>query len=114
MYVLHCSAFIQRLLGTVYSLDIRIPRTSIQQFFDVSIERFASKKYLAEGDLVFFRTMDDKIISHVGLYLNNNKFINSSSSQGVSIASLDDPYWKKRFVAAGRVRTRIIKNEKGN
>lgn len=103
-----CSAFIQKLLSEVYT--IIIPRTSIQQFFNNYIEKFKSKDYLSEGDLVFFRTMDDKVVSHVGVYLNNRMFINSSSSKGVSIASLDDPYWKKRYIAAGRVKTNMLLN----
>ncbi len=104
-----CSAFLQRLLAEVYHIDI--PRTSVQQFFDNWIERFGSSKYLSEGDLVFFRTMDDKLISHVGFYLNNHMFVNASSSKGVSIASLDDPYWKRCFVAAGRIRPGAFGNK---
>jgi len=97
-----CSAFMQRLLAEVY--NIHIPRTSVQQFFNDWIDRFGSTEYLSEGDLVFFRTMDDKIISHVGMYLKNRMFVNSSSSKGVSIACLDDPYWKRCYVAAGRIK----------
>lgn len=98
-----CSAFIQRLLNEVYS--IRIPRTSVQQFFTENVEPFGGKHYLHEGDLVFFQTIDNTVISHVGLYLGNNRFVNSSSSEGVSIADLTSPYWKKRYVASGRVKT---------
>lgn len=98
-----CSAFIQRLLAEVYM--IQVPRTSVQQFFTNRIEPFASTRHLSEGDLVFFRTMDNTVISHVGMYLHNNMFVSASSSRGVSIASLNDPYWKKKFVAAGRMRT---------
>jgi len=97
-----CSAFMQRLLSDVY--QIRVPRTSFEQFGTGWIDRFASTKALSEGDLVFFKTMDDKIVSHVGMYLSNRMFINASSSKGVSIACMDDPYWKKRFVAAGRIK----------
>lgn len=97
-----CSAFLQRLLAEVYTLHI--PRTSVQQFLTQGVERFSSVKYCSEGDLVFFRTLPDTYVSHVGLYLSNNMFVNSSSSKGVSIASLNDPYWKKRYVAAGRVK----------
>lgn len=98
-----CSAFIQRLLLQVY--NISIPRTSVQQFFTQNIEPFGGRHYLHEGDLVFFRTLEGRTISHVGLYLGNNMFVNSSSPAGVSIADLGSPYWKKRFVAAGRVKT---------
>jgi len=97
-----CSAFLQRLLADVYL--IQIPRTSIEQFFAEKVEKFSSSKFLSEGDLVFFRTIEGKYVSHVGLYLRNDMFVNSSSSKGVSIASLKDPYWKKRYVAAGRLR----------
>ena len=62
------------------------------------IDKFGSSNYLSEGDLVFFRTEDDKIVSHVGLYLGNRMFVNAAVSKGVSIANLDDPYWKKRAI----------------
>ncbi|HXB07023.1 MAG TPA: NlpC/P60 family protein [Puia sp.] len=97
-----CSAFLQRLLSEVYRIDI--PRTSIQQFFDQWIERYGNSQYLSEGDLVFFQTIGENAVSHVGFYLGNRMFVNASSSKGVSIASLDDPYWKKRYVAAGRIK----------
>lgn len=97
-----CSAFIQRLLGDVY--NIQVPRTSAQQFFTKNVEAFHDKTYFSEGDLVFFCTIPGHPISHVGMYLKNRYFINASTSSGVSLANLDDPYWKKRFVAAGRVK----------
>ncbi len=97
-----CSAFMQRLLLEVYNIEI--PRTSVQQFFTNNVEPFGSRHYLAEGDLVFFRTMKGKVISHVGLYLGNRRFVNSSSTYGVSIANMDEPYWKTKYVAAGRVK----------
>jgi murein DD-endopeptidase / murein LD-carboxypeptidase len=97
-----CSGFIQRLLGDVY--NIQVPRTSAQQFFTKNVEPFHDNSYFSEGDLVFFCTVPGNPISHVGMYLRNRYFINASTSSGVSLASLDDPYWKKRFVAAGRVK----------
>lgn len=103
-----CSSFIQRLLNEVY--DLKIPRTSIEQLFTDRVEPFRSARYLSEGDILFFRTMEGKVVSHVGIYLHNYMFVNSSSSKGVSIANLKDMYWKQRFVAAGRVRAAIAKN----
>lgn len=97
-----CSAFMQRLLQDVY--NIPVPRTSVEQFFTKNIEPFHDGHYFAEGDLVFFATIPGKPVSHVGFYLQNRVFVNASSSQGVSLANLDDPYWKKRYVAAGRVK----------
>jgi murein DD-endopeptidase / murein LD-carboxypeptidase len=102
-----CSAFIQRLLDEVY--DLRIPRTSIQQLMAKSVEPYKSPAYLSEGDIIFFRTMKNKVVSHVGIYLYNNMFINSSSSKGVSLGSLKDPYWRSRYVAAGRIKAILAK-----
>ena len=102
-----CSAFIQRLLADVY--QIRLPRTSIEQFYTRNIEPFGSRHYLREGDLVFFSTKPDREISHVGLYLGNRKFVNASSTYGVSIANMDTKYWRKYYVACGRV---IVKKPK--
>ena len=97
-----CSAFMQRLLQDVY--NIPVPRTSVEQFFTKNVEPFHDGHYFAEGDLVFFATIPGKPVSHVGFYLQNRVFVNASSSQGVSLANLDDPYWKKRYVAAGRIK----------
>lgn len=96
-----CSAFIQKLLSEVY--NISIPRTSVEQFFTKDVDKFRRTRYLVEGDLVFFHTVDERTISHVGLYLCNRKFINASS-KGVSIGNLDDAYWGPKYVSAGRVK----------
>lgn len=92
-----CSAFVKTLSLETYSLDI--PRTSREQAdFCTEIPREA----LREGDLVFFNTSGR--ISHVGLYLSNNKFVHASTSVGVVISDLNEPYWAQRFVKAGRLQ----------
>lgn len=91
-----CSNFIKGL--TQYTYGVTLPRTSKDQaVFCKTIEKTALK----EGDLVFFNTGVG--ISHVGLYLANNKFVHASTSLGVVISSLNESYWKKRFVKAGRI-----------
>ncbi|MGJ7030461.1 C40 family peptidase [Niabella hirudinis] len=95
-----CSALMQRLLAEVY--DIYIPRTSYQQYFTDNVERFARWESLAEGDLIFFKTIPGNPITHVGLYLGNGRFVNSAS-RGVTIENLRKPYWTERYVASGRL-----------
>ena len=59
---------------------------------------------LRPGDLVFFKTMR-KAISHVGIYLGDNRFIHATSSKtgNVAISNMNESYWAKRFTAASRV-----------
>ncbi len=58
---------------------------------------------LQEGDLVFFNT-NGKSISHVGVYLQNHKFVHASSKKGVMISDLNEPYFKQTYVSSGRIR----------
>jgi len=58
---------------------------------------------LKEGDLLFFNT-DGKKVSHVGVYLQNNKFVHASTKKGVMISDLNEPYFKKTYLHAGRVK----------
>lgn len=80
---------------------IKLPRTTGQQYRHA---KWISRKYLKAGDLVFFKTSVSKIVSHVGIYLGNNKFIHApSSGKRVKISSMKERYWRKRFTGAGRV-----------
>lgn len=96
-----CSAFVQRLLLEVY--NVPIPRTSEEQFINNLVERFKIPSYAYEGDLVFFTFDKKKLISHVGLYLGNNKFVNSCS-QGVIIADLKNAHWRSSYAGSGRIK----------
>lgn len=90
-----CSAFVQVLFSSHYKIGM--PRTAQDQYEStVRIPR----EELKEGDLVFFNTRGG--VSHVGIYLQNNKFVHSSTSEGVTITDLDDNYWGRRIVGFGR------------
>jgi hypothetical protein len=91
-----CSALTSSLLMAVYGFVV--PRTARQQY---QFARHIKKNDLKEGDLVFFNTRGG--VSHVGLYLENDYFVHASSSEGVTISSLDDDYYARRFICGGRV-----------
>lgn len=91
-----CSALTSALLMAVYGFAV--PRTAQQQYDACEPVK---REDLKEGDLVFFNTTGG--VSHVGLYLYNNYFVQSSSSQGVTISNLDETYFAKRYIGAGRI-----------
>lgn len=58
---------------------------------------------LKEGDLVFFNT-NGKSISHVGVYLQNHKFVHASTKKGVMISDMNELYFKQTYVMSGKVK----------
>ncbi|RYY69802.1 MAG: NlpC/P60 family protein [Chitinophagaceae bacterium] len=90
-----CSALTGLLLSTVYAISV--PRTARDQY---SASEKIAREDMQEGDLVFFNTKGG--ISHVGVYLNNDRFVHASTSSGVTISNLNDDYYAKRFIGAGR------------
>lgn len=90
-----CSAFSKMLYAAIFGLAL--PRTAKEQH-DAS--RLVKDEELKEGDLVFFNTRGG--VSHVGVYLQNGKFVHASSSNGVTISSLDDGYWASRYLGGRR------------
>src|ERR1700761_8712453 len=91
-----CSAFTKELYSQVFNMDIE--RSSRDIFSMVSP---VSKDDLKEGDLVFFK-IHSRSISHIGIYLGNNRFAHASL-RGVAINSLDEAYWTRYFYKGGRV-----------
>lgn len=98
MNCIDCSAFTQIIMKEIY--NIQLPRTSQEQF---NMMQPIPIDELQEGDLVFFNT-GGRGISHVGVYVQNNKFLHASTSQGVTISDLNDKYWNPKFRGGGRMR----------
>jgi len=89
-----CSGFTQ----AVYAhFHISLPRTTTEQ---AQTGNVIAKSQLQPGDLVFFNTTGSEF-SHVGIYVGNGQFISATTSEGVRIRSLNDPYyWGARFTRA--------------
>ncbi|HEY4797935.1 MAG TPA: NlpC/P60 family protein [Bacteroidia bacterium] len=93
-----CSGFVSLLYKEVYGKELSGPVLSIRgKCKKISMDE------LSEGDLVFFK-IESKEISHVGLYLHNNKFVHATTHNGVMISDLNEEYYKKYFVEGGRVQ----------
>lgn len=99
-----CSAFVQAVYLSAFALSL--PRTARDQYRN---SRIISATEMKTGDLVFFNTTGG--ISHVGIYLQNNKFVHASTSQGVTISDMFDPYYLSRFIGIGRVEKPEAKNK---
>lgn len=92
-----CSAFANHLILDVYGKSL--PRTA-RDMAEVVKRKYENQ--LKEGDLVFFN-FDGKAFDHVGVYLGNNKFVHVSTSKGVIISDLKEPWYWKYFSRAGSV-----------
>lgn len=92
-----CSGLTLLLEQQVYGISI--PRTTSQQ---VTVIKRKYEDELQEGDLVFF-DYDGKQFSHVGVYLQNGYYVHASSTKGVIIVKLHDPYTYKYFSRCGSV-----------
>lgn len=91
--------------GLTYSIYLNVLGTKLNRTSsDQAKNGIAVKKEeLIPGDLVFFRTTG-KGIGHVGLYIGDNNMIHASSGRKkVMISSLDEKYYKTRYVTARRI-----------
>jgi cell wall-associated NlpC family hydrolase len=92
-----CSGLVQYVFA---KHGISLWRTCVQQYTNGS---YISKSQLKPGDLVFFQNTYKEGISHVGIYIGDGAFIHSSSSKGVMISQLSNPYWSQHYYGARRV-----------
>ena len=92
-----CSGFVY--LTYRNRFGIQLPRSTDEQ---IQVGQDVTGKKLQPGDLVFFSSgFSDR---HVGIYLDNRKFIHASKSRGVMLSNLDDQYWYSNFQKAKRIR----------
>ncbi len=94
-----CSAFTQNVFSNVFSFSL--PRSAREQY-EVG-EVIGEREELKFGDLVFFNTTRRSKPGHVGIYLGDNFFAHASRKKGVTVSSLDESYYDKRYMGARRL-----------
>ncbi len=92
-----CSGLVMEVYREV--CGVKLPRSSAAQ------SRWCAPvepEKMQPGDLVFF-SADSEQVSHVGMFIGDGRMIHASSSRGVMVSALDNPYWLSRFYSIGRV-----------
>ena len=97
---LDCSGFV-RIVFDEFGIDL--PHSAQEQSKTGTFIK--EKKDLEIGDLVFFHGSykTNNYITHSAIYAGDNKFIHASTGKGVTITSLDDPWWKGKFSFGTRI-----------
>ena len=95
-----CSALVKQVYSDVFGVSL--PRSSSEQSRLMNLDN-VSPDDLKTGDLVFFGPQR-KRVNHVGMYLAGGHFLHAARSEGVTISSLDEGYWKSRFMFSKRMR----------
>lgn len=93
-----CSHLVCRIYKDVYDKKIAGTAGDLEKQSD-----HVKESKLKQGDLVFFKIETEKV-SHVGVYIANNKFVHASVKKGVIINSLEDKYYRKYFYTGGRIQ----------
>ena len=97
-----CSGFVSIVFREVYNKQLSRSSADMLKHDCKKV----SRGKLQEGDLVFFNTAGGrkKAPNHVGIYLKNGRFIHTSTSSGVMVSSLSEPYYIRTFLTGGRVK----------
>jgi len=97
-----CSGFVAIVFREVYGKQLARSSADMLKHNCKKVNRASLK----EGDLVFFRAGKGrkKVPNHVGIYLKNGKFIHTSTSSGVIVSSLSEPYYVRSWLTGGRVK----------
>ncbi|MDP2301871.1 MAG: NlpC/P60 family protein [Ignavibacteria bacterium] len=94
-----CSAFTKAVYES--SLSLPLDRSAREQFNQgLAVNDRSDLKF---GDLVFFNTTRRVRPGHVGIYLGENLFAHASRKLGVTISSLEENYYHKRYMGGRRL-----------
>lgn len=93
-----CSGLVMNVYRS--ALSIKMPRNSkAQSDYCTPVQ----KNDLTPGDLLFFATSGGDKVSHVGIFIGDNRMIHSSTSRGVIVSDIDADYYMRTYAGSGRV-----------
>ena len=85
-----CSGLVYKTYLTKFGIEV--PRSTEYQS---QAGRSIKKSQLKAGDMVFFKTGFK--VRHVGMYIDKGNFLHVSSSKGVMISNMENPYWRSAY-----------------
>ena len=91
-----CSGFVMLTFRDKFAINL--PSTTERQ---ASLGKSIRQKNIQAGDLLFFKTAI--FTRHVGIYMGDGRFLHASTSKGVTVSRLDNPYWKSSYWVARRL-----------
>lgn len=94
-----CSGLTQYAFGKGAGVDI--PRTAAAQY---QASQKVPRHQATKGDLVFFNTMGGKRVSHVGIYLGDNKFVHAPRTGKAITTDKLAGYWERKLIGFGRIQ----------
>ncbi len=82
-------------------VGINLPHSAAQQ---ATMGTSVSRSSLQPGDLIFFDTDGNGTVTHEGIYIGNDTFIQAESGTVMKVTetSLSNPYWSGVYVTARR------------
>ena len=94
-----CSGFVKNVYG---KFGVKLPRTARQQY---TTGKDIDRGDLSTGDLIFFGRGRSRDPSHVGIFLEDDKFIHSSARKngGVRIDSLGDNFYRHSYLGGRKL-----------
>jgi cell wall-associated NlpC family hydrolase len=92
-----CSGYVQWVYKK--SIDKQLPRTTAEHNLEYKeLIVYNSRSGIQKGDLVYFRTVPYRDISHVGIYLGMDTFIHAPNErETIQVQDLQG-YWLKNYV----------------
>lgn len=91
-----CSGFVRQVFSEARGANLPHQSGAIAQ-----LGKSVSLGKLKEGDILLFGRWGS--INHTGIYYKDGTFIHASTTNGVEVASLSDPYYKKHLKLARRL-----------
>lgn len=96
-----CSGFVSSVYRNLFHVNLN---RSAEKMLKQDCKKIDKRK-LQTCDLVFFSTGRNRSkVNHVGIYLKHGYFIHASTSKGVIVSHLDEPYYKSKWKTAARVK----------